>query len=257
MAKNPWKRYEVTCACCGAKVVKSNPQKTCGMKCRAELARRLASESAPVGICPFCGEEKKLPHLVKGRPVCSRRCSISIWRRLTDERRRGSKSRARLLGPINSSMPCKCCGVTFKQKKANHFFCSTKCGDKWSLDHGVKGANVRAKKARLAEERDRSIGSCSLCGVSWHDIKTIRELGSDRKYAVCRFHMDHITPKCRGGTETRPLCWFCNLAKLDMDPSVDPAIAAAGRAFWAVIGLSGAPHDQAPRPTDASPATLD
>lgn len=235
--KAQWKRFTVNCAMCGKTVVKSNPQETCGLKCRWDLAKKRELESSPVGMCPFCGELKPLARVVKGSRVCSRRCAVSIWRRTTDERRRGSKSRARLLGPINSSMPCKYCGVTFRQKKANHVFCSTRCGDRWANEHGVKGKNLRAKKARRAEDRDRSIGLCSLCGVLWYDIRTMRDLGGVRKNAGARFHMDHITPKCRGGTETRPLCWFCNLAKLDMNPMVDAAIAAAGRAFWAQVKL--------------------
>lgn len=252
-----WRRYQVTCAACGVKVVRSNKQRTCGIVCREALKRAERQAKAPVGPCPFCGEVKPLSHNFAGGPVCSQRCGIAMWHRANKDKRVGSRARTDSLPPLNSSMKCKLCDKTFPQKKADHLFCSTSCSDKWSNRYGRKGRNIRAKKARLAEERDRSIGSCSLCGVLWSDIRTIAELGSARKFGVSRFHMDHAVPRCRGGVETRPLCWFCNTARADMDPATDPAIAAAGRAFWAVIGLSGAPHDQAPRPTEASPATRD
>jgi len=52
-----------------------------------------------------------------------------------------------------------------------------------------------------------------------------------------KFHRDHIDPRRNGGGDhddnRRWLCWFCNVARQDLDPVCDDAIAAAGRAFWA------------------------
>jgi predicted nucleic acid-binding Zn ribbon protein len=257
MAKNPWKRYEVTCAVCGAKVTKSNPQRTCGISCREALKRKERLDKAPVGTCPFCGEVKPLSHKFACGLVCSSKCGISMWHRANKDERVGSRARTEAFPPLNSSMKCKLCGKAFPQKKSDHVFCSDRCMDKWANRHGLKGRNLRAKKLRLVTERDSAIGSCSLCGVLWSDIRTISELGSARKFGVSRFHMDHAVPRCRGGVATRPLCWFCNNARADMDPATDPAIAAAGRAFWAQIKLlspasTGGPTPCAP--TSSSPS---
>lgn len=239
MSKPIWKTYEITCAVCGIVVRKTARQKTCSMKCRELLRQRIVEASSPTAQCPFCGEIRKLVRTARGTKVCSARCKAAIWSRYIDDLRRGQDVGLRWRGPINSHQKCRMCDVVFSQKKSNHLYCSSSCADKWAFRHGTKGENLRAKNNAIRQMRDEGIGRCTLCNVPWSEIVTPKSLGSRKRYGTARFHDDHIVPKARGGVVLRPLCWFCNIAKSDMDPQIDFAIAAAGRAFWAAIHMKG------------------
>ncbi len=70
----------------------------------------------------------------------------------------------------------------------------------------------------------------------------MKELGSTMSNGASVFHKDHIIPRAKGGSDeswnTRFLCWFCNMARKDMDAKYDNAIRASAIAFWAHIKVT-------------------
>ena len=86
---------------------------------------------------------------------------------------------------------------------------------------------------------NQKIGHCALCLTSHEKILPPSAFGMRRYNKAATFHTDHIIPISKGGDNAeanrRYLCWFCNSARLDMDAKCDAAIAAAGRAFWAIV----------------------
>lgn len=236
-----WRQYRITCASCGETVLRNNKSETCSLKCRSELRRQRRDVRSPTAECPGCGQIALLPMTAAGLAVCSQRCRAIIWSRRRSKRdwqAYFSAAAGRRAG-LGSERPCAFCGSLFVVRRYDHKFCSMTCNDRWAVKFGRKGQTRRTKNADKRARRDAEIGACSLCGISHENIVPARELGITRRNASGAFHKDHIIPKSKGGGDeyenTRYLCWFCNLARMDMRGDCDPAIAAAGRAFWATI----------------------
>jgi hypothetical protein len=131
---------------------------------------------------------------------------------------------------------CGQCGKDFISHHKRGRFCSRKCADNWDYNHNPRDQNRARKKAH---ERNLLIGSCGLCGTELATLKTPRQLGMKWYAGNVKFMRDHIVPKAAGGTDDpaniRHICWYCNLARKDMDQRFDLAVALAGRAFWGFV----------------------
>lgn len=230
-----WKRFRITCASCGEAVLRGNKSETCSIKCRDILKKKRRLDSARVSLCPICGVSAKLSVTASGTKVCSERCKTVVWQRL--DRRKGSRALKDIQKThLGADRPCVTCGEIMLVTRHDLRFCSTKCADKWNYAHGAKGINRRKKTAAALHAKNESIGKCALCHTHYTRIVAASVLGRTSKAASALFHHDHKIPKSKGGVDGPPnrryLCWFCNLARLDIDAKHDNAIAAAGRAFW-------------------------
>jgi len=128
------------------------------------------------------------------------------------------------------------CGVEYKPQRYDQRFCSIPCSDQWHIKFGIKGRNKRAKINAARECLNIEVDTCTLCGTSYDQIIPPIELGIYRGSSKAKFHKDHIIPRANGGDDTtdnlRYVCWFCNVARQNLDSQYDTAIAAAGKAFW-------------------------
>lgn len=222
------KRHTITCAVCGkVTAVYHAFQQTCSVSCRGILKTRRAIEEALLGKCAFCGIVKPLPYRVHEHHVCSYKCDRDLRNRLgVDERKHVPQERA-----------CLHCGKRFNTKQYNQKCCSTAC----SLANGSKPSEHRRQRQKELRERHRTtllreIEACAICGVEIESIKAPIELGMKTGAGKAKIHRDHIIARSSGGGDdivnTRYVCWFCNTARADLPSSYDPAIAAAGKAFW-------------------------
>lgn len=228
----------VKCVVCGkVKQATERGQKTCSITCRGVLRTQTARETAVVGICPGCGQYLPLPHRCREQLVCSAVCYYRIYPRTP----RSGKSSVRELPrspaeALPTEVECVQCGAKYIPSRRNHRFCSRRCNNNWQHQSGQSGVNQRAKMAAKIEERDSKITSCVLCGTENSHIKSPQDLGLTWRSAKSRFHQDHIVPYVSGGTHDadniRIVCWFCNLARHNLDVKYDAAIVAAGAAFW-------------------------
>lgn len=238
--QNGWKRYKVVCENCGAESLKSNKSKTCGIKCRDELRVKRNFEASPVMACPACLRIARLTVTAKGERVCSISCRAAIWSKQRSERDWEAYKQERYKRPELGSI-CKClkCNEEYVQKRYDAKFCSVRCSDSWNILYGNKGKNRREKLANAKMKKESEIGSCALCGVHHESIVIENDLGKTKKNGTSKFHEDHVETRSKGGSDDpgnkRWLCWFCNLARMDMDSVHDSAVAAAGAAFWKVI----------------------
>ena len=128
---------------------------------------------------------------------------------------------------------CSWCKKEYKSFHNRGKFCSSSCIDKDRYHNKPnRKALVKAKQIKIYT----AIGQCELCEVSYQEIKTMKDLGSTMYNGASVFYKDHIIPQSKGGDDseenTRFLCWFCNMARKDMDSKYDEAIRKSAIAFW-------------------------
>lgn len=232
-------RYRVTCKVCGNEVIKSNKQETCSVACARRLLTQRRKERAQVAECPCCKVVAPLEWRVRDVQVCSKRCSYVLNARFFRQKDDWHHAKYKQLHARAAEGTCVCCGAVFIPRRYDQRFCTTRCGDNWSLRYGKKGENRRRKVDEAREQRNREAGACALCGTPHTRIIPPGLLGLRSKGAKAKFHSDHIVPRFNGGHDgddnRRYVCWFCNVARQNLDAQFDPAISAAGKAFWAAI----------------------
>lgn len=222
------KSFKIHCASCGIDVVRSNPVKTCSLKCRSILAKKRRLEISPERQCPVCGFIRSLIRTARGEKVCSDKCASTVQGRHFHGLRK-------LLPPRNDSFPCAHCGKPFSQQRPTNRFCSSSCKE--------TARYFRVRKQSFSEKREeryKDMSPCGLCGITYEKIITPDRLGSNLHPQ--KFCWDHRIPRSHGGSDDasnkRSLCWFCNTARRDISFSHDSAVASAGKAFWSSLVVS-------------------
>lgn len=225
-----WLR-KTTCEVCGKTEWKHNKTKTCSYACRDILRKRRREAKAKNGACPGCSRMALLSFKAGDFQVCSKKCTYrviqQVWRA-----QHGSSAPRYAVHPRPLEVTCANCKKVFIPDRYNARFCSTTCRDRHF--HKTHGAQKSQRRREAVEAHNKEIGQCALCEVRYDQIRLSTALGSRSNRG--KFHKDHITPRSKNGSSTsenqRYLCWFCNLARTDIDAKWDAAIAAAGRAFW-------------------------
>jgi endogenous inhibitor of DNA gyrase (YacG/DUF329 family) len=234
-----WNRIKVTCVVCQKVVIRNNKAETCSIHCRDIVKRQRLVDQAPVGICPVCGTSGPLLRRSHDVPVCSTRCKSTLYARQHSPRplraRKIEKDRREIA--LGSERACVWCQTKFTVRRHDARCCSRACTEKAYRARTRAGDLVRYARAR--EARNIEIGSCTLCGVTYARLRTPDTFGIGGHLGATTFHRDHIVPRSRGGGEGRNVrwvCWFCNWTRRNLPAAYDPAIAAAGRAFWKTTG---------------------
>ena len=229
-----WHSFTVICVHCGKKVVKSNKQEVCSIECRDALKKKRFIDGAKEGICPACGEKKKLIYKARGIQVCSTKCRSRVYSQF---RRDEHDTKERIVYLKPSKRDCDWCGKEFVPFSHVARFCSRKCSGNWRYHHGGKKEKEIEKRKRDRENLETEIGHCALCGTFHTMITPLKEMNDGKsRTMIVKFHRDHIIPRSNGGptvkSNIRYLCWFCNVSRGNLSQEYDDAIAAAGKAFW-------------------------
>lgn len=226
------KRYVITCVVCGARAHKFHPTQTCSRRCMGILSKNKHQESCPVGICPVCKQETKLLYGLHEIRVCSLRCRSTMGGRIFNEQR-GIRFHS-------ETRICDECGKEYVATQKRQRCCSIACIRKLHAKPSEHKRQLQQKaRDKVRQRLEKQISRCSLCGISYANIITPREFGMRSGSGKSKFQIDHIVPRGNGGDDNidnvRYVCWFCNVARQDLDSKYDSAIVAAGKAFWEEI----------------------